>query len=112
MVNLLLEYWWIGSIVAALLLAAALAVFAGTWIVAAHESGLVVAGKAARQYRERPLVIADCILGSAKTLGQGAQFLEGSFLTATVPYLCQDRQRLLVIALRLLPPTKLAGQVA
>ena len=40
--NLLLEHWWITSVVAGVALVAVLTVFANTWVIAADESGLVV----------------------------------------------------------------------
>jgi len=42
MLNLLLEHWWTTAVVSTLLLAIAVIVFSGTWMIAASESGLVV----------------------------------------------------------------------
>src|SRR3954454_24865012 len=42
MLNLLLEHWWMATILSTLLLAAVAIAFAGTWVIAADESGLVV----------------------------------------------------------------------
>ena len=42
MLNLLLEHWWMTAVVSTLLLAIAIVVFSGTWMIAANESGLIV----------------------------------------------------------------------
>jgi uncharacterized membrane protein YqiK len=42
MLNLLLEHWWMTAVASTLLLAIAIVVFSGTWMIAADESGLVV----------------------------------------------------------------------
>src|SRR5580765_8195958 len=42
MLNLLLEHWWMTAVVSTLLLAIAIVVFSGTWMIAAYESGLIV----------------------------------------------------------------------
>jgi len=42
MLNLLLEHWWTTAVVSTLLLAIAVIVFSGTWMIAANQSGLVV----------------------------------------------------------------------